>query len=119
MSCWRKKKHTYYTTVNNAGIHGEWDEDVKAKRWFYETGLLGRASAHVMRTAWWYGIVSDDKTTVKPEYAAQLAYYPLDVDANNCVVTETKLYDTKEKYEADPSTMGPDSKSAFVVEKIQ
>lgn len=115
---WRKKMHTYYSNKNAAGIHGEWDEDVKVKRWFYETNLVGRASAQIMRTAWWYGVVSDDKTTVKPEYAAKLAYYPLDVDANNCVKVETKLYDTKEKYEKDPSTMGPDDKTAFTVEKI-
>ena len=116
---WRRKMHTYYGTVNAAGIHGEWDEDVTAKRWFYETGLLGRASANIMRTAWWWGIVNDDKTAVNPEYAPKLAYYPLDVDANNCVKKETKLYDTKEKYEADPSTMGLDDAYEFVCEKIQ
>ncbi|MBQ1717817.1 MAG: hypothetical protein II676_02120 [Bacteroidales bacterium] len=116
---WRKKMHTYYSNVNAAGIHGEWDEDVAVKRWFYETNLVGRASAHIMRTAWWYGVVDTDNNVVKQEYAAKLAYYPLDVDANNCVVVETKLYDTKEKYESDPSTMGPDDKTAFVCEKIQ
>lgn len=116
---WRKKMHTYYSQPNAAGIHGEWDEDVKVKRWFYETGLVGRASVSVMRTAWWYGVVSDDKTEVKQEYAAKLAYYPLDVDANGCVKVELKLYDTKEKYDADPSTMGEDDKYEFVCEKIQ
>lgn len=115
---WRKKMHTYYSTVNAAGIHGEWDEDVCLKRWFYETNLVGRASAYVMRTAWWYGVVDKDNNVVKQEYAAKLAYYPLDVDANNCVVVETKLYDTKEKYESDPSTMGADDKTAFICEKI-
>ena len=40
-------------------------------------------------------------------------------DANNCVVVETKLYDTQEKYESDPSTMGPDDVTAFICEKIQ
>ena len=116
---WRKKMHTYYSNENAAGVHGEWDEDAQLKRWFYETNLVGRASAHVMRTAWWYGVVDKDNNVVKQEYAAKLAYYPLDVDANNCVVVETKLYDTKEKYESDPNTMGPDDKTAFVVEKIQ
>lgn len=116
---WRKKIHTYYSQVNAAGIHGEWDEDVAVKRWFYETGLVGRASAQVMRTAWWYGVVNEEKTAVNPEYAAKLAYYPLDVDANGCVVIEEKLYDTKEKYEADPASMGADDKTAFVCEKIQ
>ena len=116
---WRKKMHTYYETVNAAGIHGEWDEDVKVKRWFYETGLVGRASAKVMRTAWWYGVVDKDNNVVKQEYAAKLAYYPLNVDANNCVIVETKLYDTKEKYESDPNTMGADDKTAFECEKIQ
>ena len=116
---WRKKMHTYYSNVNAAGIHGEWDEDVKVKRWFYETGLVGRASAQIMRTAWWYGVVNDDKTEVKQEYAAKLAYYPLNVDANNCVIVETKLYDTKEKYETNPDSMGADDKTAFECEKIQ
>lgn len=116
---WRKKMHTYYSNVNAAGIHGEWDEDVKVKRWFYETNLVGRASAQIMRTAWWYGIVNDDKTEVKPEYAAKLAYYPLNVDANNCVIVETKLYDTREKYESNPEGMGADDKTAFVCEKIK
>jgi hypothetical protein len=116
---WRKKMHTYYSNVNAAGIHGEWDEDVKVKRWFYETNLVGRASAQIMRTAWWYGVVNDDKTEVKQEYAAKLAYYPLNVDANNCVIVETKLYDTKEKYETNPDSMGADDKTAFVCEKIQ
>ena len=116
---WRKKMHTYYSNVNAAGIHGEWDEDVCVKRWFYETNLVGRASAQIMRTAWWYGKVDEETNTVKQEYAAKLAYYPLDVDANNCVVVETKLYDTKEKYESDPSSMGPDDKTAFICEKIQ
>lgn len=115
---WRKKMHTYYSNVNAAGIHGEWDEDVKVKRWFYETGLVGRASAQIMRTAWWYGVVNDDKTEVKQEYAAKLAYYPLNVDANNCVIVETKLYDTKEKYESNPESMGADDKTAFECEKI-
>lgn len=115
---WRKKMHTYYSNVNAAGIHGEWDEDVAVKRWFYETGLVGRASAYIMRTAWWYGVVNDDKTEVKQEYAAKLAYYPLNVDSNNCVIVETKLYDTKEKYETDPNSMGPDAEAAFVCEKI-
>ena len=115
---WRKKMHTYYSNVNAAGIHGEWDEDVKVKRWFYETGLVGRASAQIMRTAWWYGVVNDDKTEVKQEYAAKLAYYPLNVDANNCVIVETKLYDTKEKYETNPDSMGADDKTAFECEKI-
>ena len=110
--------HTYYSNVNAAGIHGEWDEDVKVKRWFYETGLVGRASAQIMRTAWWYGVVNDDKTEVKQEYAAKLAYYPLNVDANNCVIVETKLYDTKEKYETNPDSMGADDKTAFECEKI-
>ena len=116
---WRKKMHTYYSNENAAGIHGEWDEDVNVKRWFYETNLVGRASAHIMRTAWWYGVVDSENNVVKQEYAAKLAYYPLDVDANNCVVVETKLYDTKEKYDSDPNTMGPDDKTAFIVEKIQ
>ena len=116
---WRKKMHTYYSNVNAAGIHGEWDEDVNVKRWFYETGLVGRASAHIMRTAWWYGVVDKENNVVKQEYAASLAYYPLDVDANNCVVVETKLYDEKAKYEADPASMKPDDKTAFVCEKIK
>ena len=116
---WRKKMHTYYSNENAAGIHGEWDEDVAVKRWFYETNLVGRASAHIMRTAWWYGVVDKENNVVKQEYAAKLAYYPLDVDANNCVVVETKLYDTQEKYESDPSTMGPDDVTAFICEKIQ
>ena len=118
-SGWRKKMHTYYSNVNAAGIHGEWDEDVKVKRWFYETGLVGRASANIMRTAWWYGVVNDDKTEVKQEYAAKLAYYPLNVDANNCVIVETKLYDTKEKYESNPDSMGADDKTAFECEPIK
>lgn len=118
-SGWRKKMHTYYSNVNAAGIHGEWDEDVKVKRWFYETGLVGRASANIMRTAWWYGVVNDDKTEVKQEYAAKLAYYPLNVDANNCVIVETKLYDTKEKYDSNPDSMGPDDKTAFECEPIK
>ena len=116
---WRKKMHTYYSNENAAGIHGEWDEDVCVKRWFYETNLVGRASAHIMRTAWWYGVVDKEAGVVNQEYAAKLAYYPLDVDANNCVLVETKLYDTKEKYESDPNTMGPDDKTAFICEKIQ
>ena len=115
---WRKKMHTYYSNVNAAGIHGEWDEDVKVKRWFYETGLVGRASANIMRTAWWYGVVDKDNNVVKQEYAAKLAYYPLNVDANNCVIVETKLYDTKEKYESNPDSMGADDKTAFECEKI-
>jgi hypothetical protein len=118
-SGWRKKMHTYYGTVNAAGIHGEWDEDVKVKRWFYETGLVGRASANVMRTAWWYGVVDKDNNVVKQEYAAKLAYYPLNVDANNCVIVETKLYDTKEKYESNPDSMGADDKTAFECEPIK
>lgn len=115
---WRKKMHTYYSNVNAAGIHGEWDEDVKVKRWFYETGLVGRASANIMRTAWWYGVVDKENNVVKQEYAAKLAYYPLNVDANNCVIVETKLYDTKEKYESNPEGMGADDKTAFECEKI-
>lgn len=116
---WRKKMHTYYGNVNAGGVHGEWDEDTAAKRWFYETGLLGRASAHIMRTAWWYGVVSDDKTQVKPEYATSLAYYPLQVDANNCVIKETKQYDKVSVYEADPANMKSEGDTEFTFEKIQ
>jgi len=115
---WRKKYHTYYDTPNAAGIHSEWDEDAQVKRWVYETGLLGRASVNVMKTAWWWGIKDEDNGIVKDEWAAKLAYYPLDVDANNCVKTELKLYDTKEQYESDPSKMAEDDKYTFVCEKI-
>lgn len=116
---WRKKIHTYYSAVNAAGIHGEWDEDVKVKRWFYETGLVGRASAHVMRTAWWWGVNDKDKNVVKPEYATSLAYYPLDVDENSCVKTETKCYDEESVYKVDPSKMKAEGTVAFVCEKIK
>lgn len=116
---WRKKMHTYYGTVNAAGIHGEWDEDVKVKRWFYETGLVGRASANIMRTAWWYGVVDKDNNVVKQEYAEKLAYYPLNVDANNCVIVETKLYDKQSVYESNPDSMGADDKTAFECEPIK
>ena len=116
---WRKKIHTYYGTVNAAGIHGEWDEEVKVKRWFYETGLVGRASANVMRTAWWFGVVNEETNTVDQKYAAKLAYYPLNVDANNCVIIEEKLYDTEAQYNADPSKMKADDKTAFECELIK
>ena len=118
-SGWRKKMHTYYSNVNAAGIHGEWDEDVKVKRWFYETGLVGRASANIMRTAWWYGVVDKENNVVKQEYAEKLAYYPLNVDANNCVIIETKLYDKQSVYESNPDSMGPDDKTAFECEPIK
>jgi hypothetical protein len=115
---WRKKFHTYYPNANAAGIHSEWDEDAQVKRWVYETGLLGRASVNVMKTAWWWGVADKDNGVVKDEWAAKLAYYPLNVDANNCIKTELKLYDKKEVYEATPDQMAEDDKYVFVCEKI-
>ena len=115
---WRRKMHTYYGTVNAAGIHGEWDEDVCVKRWFYETGLVGRASASVMRTAWWWGVNDKENNVVKPEYAESLAYYPLNVDSNNCVVIEEKCYDKQSVYDVNPDNMKSEGKTAFECEKI-
>ena len=118
-SGWRKKMHTYHAEENIAGIHTEWDEDTEVKRWVYESGILGRASVHVCKTAWWWGVNDDDTQTVKPEYAAKLAYYPLALGADGCVATETKLYDTKEKYETAPDTMSEEGVYTFVCEEIK
>ena len=41
---WRHKEHTYTTTENVGAVHTEWAEDCGIKRWFYESGLVGRAS---------------------------------------------------------------------------
>ena len=72
-----------------------------------------------MRTAWWYGVVYDEKTEVKHEYATSLAYYALQVDANNCVLKETKQYDKVSVYEADPANMKSEGDTEFTYEKIQ
>lgn len=116
---WRKKMHTYHAEDNIAGIHTEWDEDTEVKRWVYESGILGRASVKVCKTAWWWGVNDDATQTVKPEYAAKVAYYPLNLGTDGCVATELKLYDTKEKYETAPDTMGEDAKYTFVCEAIK
>ena len=76
---WRHKDHTYLTKDNTCGIHSEWAEDFGMKRWFYETGLLGRASAKYMKTAQW-----DD--------AEKIAEYTYEFDANGYITKETKMY---------------------------
>ena len=98
---WRKKMHTYYSDENVAGIHTEWAEDSAMPRWLWETGFLGRASVNVCKTAHWYGVVNDDKTAVNDEYAAKLAWYPLALNEQGWVETETKYYDTVEIYESN------------------
>ena len=115
---WRKKMHTYYTEENIAGIHTEWNEDTEVKRWVYETGLLGRASVNVCKTAHWWGVNDDATESVLGEYAAKIAYYPIDLGTDGCVKNETKLYDTVEMYEATPNAMGEDGVTSFVCEPI-
>lgn len=115
---WRKKMHTYHDADNIAGIHSEWDEDAQVKRWVYETGLLGRASVKVMKTAWWWGTADKEAGVVKDEMAAKLAYYPLNLAADGTIRTELKLYDTKENYESNPDGMAEDDKYIFTCEKI-
>lgn len=115
---WRKKMHTYYPEKNIAGIHTEWDEDTEVKRWVYESGIMGRASVNVCKTAWWWGVNDDEAQKVQPNYAAKLAYYPLSLGTDGCIKDEIKLYDTAEKYESAPDTMGEDGKSTFVCEAI-
>ena len=116
---WRKKMHTYHAEENIAGIHTEWNEDTEVKRWVYETGLLGRASVNVCKTAHWWGVNDDATESVLPEYAAKVAYYPLNLGTDGCVKDEVKLYDTVEKYETAPDTMGEDAKYSFVCEPIK
>lgn len=115
---WRKKLHTYYENDNIAGIHSEWDEDAKVKRWLYETGLLGRASVKVMKTAWWWGTADKENGVVKDEMAEKLAYYPLNLDANGAISEEKKLYDKKDIYESNPDSMAEDDKYIFHCVKI-
>lgn len=77
---WRHKEHSYNTAQPNlGGVHTEWAEDFGQKRWFYETGLLGRASEYVCATAQW-----DD--------AEKLAKYEYEYDANGLITKETKYY---------------------------
>lgn len=116
---WRKKFHSYHSEDNVAGIHVEWAEDSQVKRWIYETGLLGRASVQVCKTAHWWGIKDEAQGIVKDEWAAKLAYYPLDLDAQGWIKTELKLYDTVEKYQTAPNTMEEDTRTMFVCEPIK
>lgn len=116
---WRKKFHTYHSEDNIAGIHVEWAEDAQVKRWIYETGLLGRASVQVCRTAHWWGVKDDAQGIVKDEWAAKLAYYPLNLDTQGWIKNEVKLYDTKEKFDANPDSMGEDAVTKFVCEPIK
>lgn len=115
-SGWRKKMHTYYGEKNLADIHTEWNEDTEVKRWVYESGILGRASVNVCETAWWWGVNDDATESVLGEYAAKLAYYPKNLGADGCIAEELKLYDTKEMYDTNPSTMAEDGKYTFVCE---
>ena len=117
-SGWRKKLHTYYAEENIAGIHTEWNEDVEVKRWVYETGIFGRASVNVCKTAHWWGVNDDATQTVLDKGAEKIAYYPLNLDTTGCVGEELKLYDTVEKYESAPDTMGEDGKTTFTCEPI-
>lgn len=76
---WRHKDHTYLSKDNLGDLHPEWAEDFGQKRWFYETGLLGRGSSKLMSTAQW-----DD--------AEKIAKYEYVYDANGLVTKETKNY---------------------------
>ena len=117
-SGWRKKMHTYHAEENIAGIHTEWNEDTEVKRWVYESGILGRASVNVCKTAWWWGVNDDASQTVLGEYAAKIAYYPLNLGTDGCIAEELKLYDKSEVYEATPDSMSEDGKYTFVCEPI-
>ncbi len=117
-SGWRKKMHTYYAEKNIAGIHTEWNEDSQVKRWVYEANLLGRASVNVCKTAHWWGVNDSATESVLPNYAAKIAYYPLNLGTDGCVAEELKLYDKVEVYEATPEAMGEDAVATFVCEPI-
>ncbi|MBR6305549.1 MAG: hypothetical protein IKR38_02060 [Bacteroidales bacterium] len=116
---WREKRHEYYTELNKGGIHTEWAEDAQMDRWFWETGLLGRASVNVCKTAWWWGIKDEENMVIKDEMAEKLAYNPLELDANGCVAKECKYYDKAEKYKTDPTSMDLEGYNTFTYEKIQ
>ena len=115
---WRKKMHTYYGEANIAGIHTEWNEDTGVKRWIYETGLLGRASTLVCKTAWWYGVADKEAGVVNQEYAEKLAYYPLTLGEDGCVSVEYKYYDKATIYEEDPTKMSGEKGLEFICEPI-
>lgn len=77
---WRQKQHTYVSTIENCGaVHTEWAEDSQLKRWFYESGLVGRASRFVCATAQWA-----DRTA--------LAEYQYEYDTTGAIKKETKSY---------------------------
>lgn len=116
---WREKRHEYYSNPNKGGIHTEWAEDAQMDRWFWETGLLGRPSVSVCKTAWWWGVKDEENMVIKDEFAPKLAYYPLELDANGCVAKETKCYDTAEKFDSDPSSMDAEGYFTFTYEKIK
>lgn len=115
---WRKKMHEYHAADNIAGIHIEWAEDSAMPRWLWETGFLGRASVKVCKTAHWYGVVNDEKTAVNDEYAAKLAWYPLALNAEGWIETETKYYDTVEVYESNEWAGLEGEVKVFVCEPI-
>ncbi|MCQ2183977.1 MAG: DUF4595 domain-containing protein [Bacteroidales bacterium] len=85
---WRHKDHTYLSKDNLGDLHPEWAEDFGQKRWFYETGLLGRGSAKLMSTAQW-----DD--------SEKWAKYAYEFDSNGLPTKETKNYGEKGKEEFD------------------
>lgn len=89
---WRHKDHTYLSKDNLGDIHPEWAEDFGQKRWFYETGLLGRGSAKLMSTAQW-----DD--------AEKLAKYEYEYDSKGLVTKETKYYGLEGKMDLDTETV--------------
>lgn len=98
-NAWRQKQHTYDLKKENVGaVHTEWAEDAGLKRWFYESGLVGRASRFVCATAQWA-----DRTA--------RAEYQYEFDATGAIKTETKNY-------GEPGALEFDCKFTFTWQAI-
>lgn len=73
------KTHTYTSKPNTFGIHNIHSEATDPSRWLYETGLFGKSSVYLCATSKW----GHSETT---------ATYTYEVDANGCVIKESKNY---------------------------
>lgn len=79
------KGHTYTDKPNTYKIQNIHSEATDPSRWMYETGLFGKPSAYLCQTSKW-------------GHSDITASYEYDLDANGCVVKESKNYGGEMEY---------------------
>lgn len=79
------KTHTYTDKPNTNNMQNIHSEATDPARWLYETGLFGKPSVYLCESSKW-------------AHSDTAATYEYDLDANGCVVKESKNYGGEMEY---------------------